>query len=399
MPPARSRPQTPFRATAGVAALFATTAYAQELAPQPPKQRGGFFVPMMTVAETHDSNLFFTQFPESDLVTRLILGVETGYRSTPFTIDVQASRGADFFERHPDFNTMRARTVAQLTIASIPAKPLTFAMFACYQDTKTPSELNVASGLIVGRSLATRFSATPAIEYRMGSRSTWTVAFPVAHDTLDGKVADSQTAMAGFDRRVSRRDALSLRYEHRWFHFTGGDKTERSTSDVVTFGWMGEVGERTLVLLRGGPRYAKGAFTAELLGTVKHRTRRGLATLTYSKSQATTLGKTGALDVQSVVATIALRVSQHLEVASGPGIYHNTLRGKHLTAVRLNVESLWRFASWFHLGLAYSFDLQQPDFGAPGSIRRGALMIKLLVSPEQRRPEGPTSEVLGTEAQ
>jgi len=375
-----------------LATLAASATSAQELLPQPPKQRGGFLVPMVTVAETLDDNLFFTQFPESDFVTRLTFGVETGYRSTRFTIAAQGARAADFFHRHSEFNTGRGRTVGQVALTALPTRSLTVSMFAFYLDTKTPSELNVVSGLALGRSLATRTSATPAIEYRLGSLSTLTAAFPVAHDTLDGRVADTKTGTLGFDRRITRRDSLSLRYEHRWFHFTGGDKTEKSTSDVVTFGWLGEVSERTLLLLRAGPRYAKGAFTAEVLATMKRRTSRGLLTLTYSKSQATTLGKTGALDTQSVVATMAVRITKNLEIASGPGIYHNSLRGKALTALRLNLESLWHFSPWFHLGVSYSFDLQQPDFGAPGHIRRGGFMVKLLTSKEQRRPEGPTSE-------
>ena len=225
-----------------LAATVFSKANAQELAPQPPKQRGGFFVPMVTVAETLDDNLFFTQFPESDFVTRVNLGLQTGYRSPVFTIDLQGSRAADYFRRHPDFDTKHARTLGQVAITYAPAPPITISMFGCYLDTKTPSELNLASGLSVGRSLATRTSATPAIEYRMGSLSTLSGAFPVAHDTLDGRIADTQTATLWFDRRVSTRDTLSLRYEHRWFSFTGGDKSEKSTADVVTLGWVGEVG-------------------------------------------------------------------------------------------------------------------------------------------------------------
>ena len=98
-----------------LAGLAFSEASAQELTPQPPKQHGGFLVPMLTLAETLDDNLFFTQFPETDFVTRVVLGVETGYRSTPFTVDLQASRAGDFFERHPEFDTTRARTVGQLT--------------------------------------------------------------------------------------------------------------------------------------------------------------------------------------------------------------------------------------------------------------------------------------------
>ena len=376
-----------------LAAMTSALAGAQELTPQPPKQQGGFFVPMLSVGQTLDSNLFFTQFPESDFVTRLNFGLQTGYRSTPFTIDLQASRAADRFARNKDFDTDNARTIAQVTMNAQASKSIALSLFACYLDTKTPGELNLISGLGLGRSMATRASVTPAVELRLGSRSTFIGAFPIAHDTLDGRVADTMTATAVFDRRISRRDSVSFRYEHRWFDFTGGDKTEKSTANVFMLGWLGEVSDRTIVLLRAGPRYAKGAYTAEILATMKRRLNRGgLLTLSYSKSQATTLGKTGALDIQSLVATVATRVSRKFELASGPGIYRNSLRGKNLHALRLNVESLWHFSPWFHLGASYSFDLQQPDFGASGKIRRSAMMVRVITSKEQRRPEDPTSE-------
>lgn len=392
----RNKPDKPARTWLlgfALAALPFSLAGAQELAPQPPKLPGGFFVPMLSVGQTYDDNLFFTQFPESDFVTRLNFGLQMGYRSTPFTIDLQASRAADRFARHSDFDTDNARTIAQVTMNAQPSRSIALSVFACYLDTKTPSELNLISGLGLGRSLATRASLTPALEVRLGSRSTFIGAFPIAHDTLDGRVADTMTGTALLDRRISRRDSVSVRYEHRWFDFTGGDKTEKSTADVFMLGWLGEVSERTIVLLRAGPRYAKGAYTAEILATMKRRMKRGgLLTLSYSKSQATTLGKTGALDIQSLVATVATRVSRKFELASGPGIYRNSLRGKNLYALRLNLESLWHFSPWFHLGASYSFDLQQPDFGASGKIRRGALMVRLITSKEQRRLEDPLSE-------
>lgn len=375
-----------------VVTLVVPEVIAQELAPQPPRQLGVFVVPMLTVAETWDDNLLFTQFPESDLVTRATLSVEGGYRSTAFTVNVQGARAADWFARHSDLDTTRGRTLAQVAMTALPTRSLTLSLFACYIDTKTPSELNEISGLAVGRSLATRLSVAPLIEYRLSSVSTVTAAFPVSHDTLDGRVSDNQTVVLALDRRITRRDALGLRFEHRWFDFSGGDKTERSTSDVVTVGWLGEISDRTLLLIRAGPRYAKGDFTAEILATMKRRTSRGLLNVTYSKTQATTLGESGALDTQSLVATMAWRVAKNLELASGPGIYYNSLRGKDLKATRLNLESLWHFSPWFHLAASYSFDLQQPDYGAPGHIRRGAFMVKLLTSKAQRRPEDTPAE-------
>jgi hypothetical protein len=394
-----SRAALPWVLALVVGGFASSIALGQELAPAPPKQRGGFFVPMLTLAETFDDNLFFTQFPEGDSISRVTGSLRTGYRSTPFTIDIEGSRSADFFANHKEFDTKNARTVAQATINYLPVKSLTFSVFACYLDTKTPSELNLATGLSVGRSLATRGSATPVLEYRHGTLSTFTAAYPIAHDTLDGRTADTETALIGFDRRVSRRDTVGLRFEHRWFDFRGGDKAEKSTADVVTLGWVGEIGDRSLFLLRAGPRYGKGELTAEVLATLKHRLKHGLATLTYSKTQATTLGKTGALDVQAIVGTLSTRVSRNLEIASGPGIYRNTLRGKHLMALRLNLEALLRLSSWFHLGATYSFDLQQPDFGGPGHIRRSSLQVKLLTSPRQKVPDIPTDDEVRPEVE
>jgi hypothetical protein len=154
-------------------------------------------------------------------------------------------------------------------------------------------------------------------------------------------------------------------------------------------GWQRDLGERTLLLLRAGPRNAKGAFSPELLVSLKRRAQRGHFSLTYAKNQATTLGKNGALDTQSLVVSFVSRPARTLEIAAGPGLYRNSLRGLQLVALRLNAETLWHFSPWLHLAASYALDLQQPDFGATGHIRRGALQAKLIVSPPQRRVAPP----------
>lgn len=396
-------------------------ASAQELTPAQPKQRGAFFVPTLTVSETLDDNLLFTQLPESDFVTRVDFGVQTGFRSTPFTIDGQASRAGDAFRRHRDFDTTRARTMGQLSLSYVPSRRLTLAVAAFYLETQTPSELNLLSGLAVGRSLATRKSAIPWVEYRIGQFSTVTGLYTFSEDTLDGRFAGTRTTSLGFERRLAARDTLSLRYERRWFHFTRdagfqadiltrdvssvgaaapGAETapaeafvaERSTADVLTLGWLRELDEKTLLLLRAGPRSAKGAFSPELLLSLKRRLKQGRLSLTYAKTQATTLGKNGALDTQSLVVSYVGRPAKELEIAGGPGLFRNSLRGRQLVALRMNVETLWHFSAWFHLAASYVLDVQQPDFGAEGHIRRGALQVRLLVGPPQRRPEPASTD-------
>jgi len=380
-----------------VLAVAAAEAHAQELFPPPPKQRGAFLVPMITVSETYDDNLFFTPFPESDLVTRVTAGAELGYRSTPFTLDVLASRAADTFTQHKDLNTTDARTLGQVSLNYLPSRSLTFAAAACYLETRTPSELNTFSGLAVGRSLATRLSVTPMVELRLGAFSSAVGFFTLADDTLDGRDASTRTGGLGVDRRISGRDTVSVRYEHRWFAFSGIPlgptiRGEKSTADVATFGWARDLNERTVLVLRAGPRSAKGRVNPEILASLKRRIKGGRLSVTYLRSQATTLGTNGALDLESLAALYTRRIGRHLEISSGPGVYRNSLRGLHLMAFHLNAETLWRFTPYVHVGASYSLDMQQPDFGADGYLRRGGFQVRLIVSPPQRQPDPSTDE-------
>jgi hypothetical protein len=410
-----------------LAGLVAAPARAQQqqfspqLLPQPPKQRGPFVVPMLGLVETFDDNLLFSGRPEADFVTRVSLGGEAGYRSAPFTIDAVASHAGEVFRRHPEFDTARARTHGQLELAYSPNRRLTFNAGAFYLETQSPTELNQLSGLILGRTLGRRVGAVPWVEYRIGQFSTLMGIFSVANDTLDGRFAGTRTAALSFDRRVSGKDTLHLRYERRAFHFKGefgfpedgftGDPAsirsistgigrhvvtayidERSTADVVTLGWTRELDSRTLLLLRAGPRSAQGATNPELLLSLKRRLKHGKLDVAYSKNQSTALGRSGALDTQSLVATYRAKVARDVELASGPGFYRNTLRGQRLLALRLNLETLWHFSPLFHLAASYSYDLQQADFGGSGHLRRGALQVRLLVSPPQRRPDAADPE-------
>jgi len=376
---------------------------AQELAPPPSRQRGAFLVPMLTVSETFDDNLLFTQFPEGDFVTRATASVEMGYRSTAFTFYTAASRAGDTFSLHPEFNTTDARTFGHVALAYMPSRSLTLATTAIYLKTLTPSELNTLTGLSVGRSLAERAAVIPTMEMRLGQFSTAIGFFTLSDDTLDGRFAGTRTGGLAIDRRLSGRHTVSVRYERRWFSFSRKDSfrdREKSTADVLTVGWMTDLDAHTVLSLRAGPRSAKGRVNPEVLASVKRRLKHGRVSLTYTRNQATTLGKVGALDTQALVALYTVRVARELEISSGPGVYRNALRGFSLSACRLNVEALWHFSHFFYLGAGYALDMQQPDFGADGLIRRGALGARLIVSPPQRRLESPTDVVPdGTDSQ
>ena len=392
------------RISALTSALAAPVA-AQELQPQEPKQQGRYVVPMLGLRQSFDDNLFLTARPESDFITRASVGVQAGYRSAPFAIDALGSQAGDRFESHPSLNTSRARTHGQLTFRYSPNRRLSLNGTGVYLETQTPSELNELSGLAVGRLQGRRIGALPWVEFRFSEFSSVMASYSLSKDTLDGRISDTYAGALSFDQRVSRRDALHLRYERRFFHFEGefgfpgeGNAVvmefvdERSRADVATLGWTRELDDRTLLLLRAGPRFAQGRVAPELLATLKRRTKHGRLDVAWSKGQATALGRLGALDTHSLVALYRARAGQALEIAVGPGLYRNTLRGRPLAALRLNLETLWRFSDFFHLGAQYAFDLQQPDFGAPGHLRRGVLHVRLIASPPQRRPLPPDEQ-------
>jgi hypothetical protein len=388
-----------------VAGTLGAPLAAQELQPQEPKQQGSYFVPMLGLRQSFDDNLFLSGRPQADFVTRASVGVQAGYRSAPFAIDAIGSQAGDRFDRHTSLNTQRARTHAQVTLRWSPDRRLSLNGTAVYLETQTPTELNELSGLAVGRLPGKRVAVLPWVEYRLSEFSSVMASFSLSNDTLDGRIADTHAGALSFDRRISRRDALHLRYERRFFHFEGefgfpgeGNAVvmefvnERSRADVATLGWTRELDDRTLLLLRAGPRFAQGRVAPELLATLKRRVPHGRLDLAWSKGQATALGRLGALSTHSLVALYRARAGQALEIAVGPGLYRNTLRGRPLAALRLNLETLWRFSDFFHLGAQYAFDLQQPDFGAGGHLRRGVLHVRLIASPPQRRPLPPDEQ-------
>ena len=388
-----------------VAGALGTPLAAQELEPREPKQQGRYVVPMLGLRQSFDDNLFLTARPESDFITRASVGVQAGYRSAPFAIDALGSQAGDRFESHPSLNTSRARTHGQLTFRYSPNRRLSLNGTGVYLETQTPSELNELSGLAVGRLQGRRMGALPWVEFRFSEFSSVMASYSLSKDTLDGRISDTYAGALSFDQRVSRRDALHLRYERRFFHFEGefgfpgeGNAVvmefvdERSRADVATLGWTRELDDRTLLLLRAGPRFAQGRVAPELLATLKRRTKHGRLDVAWSKGQATALGRLGVLETQSLVALYRARAGQALEVAAGPGVYRNTLRGRPLAAFRLNLETLWRFSNSLHLGAQYAFDLQQPDFGATGHLRRGVLHVRLIASPPQRRPLPPDEQ-------
>jgi len=352
-------------------------------------QDSRYLIPSFIVSEFYDDNLFSTPGDvESDYITRLGVGLEAGHESTPLTVIGRASVAGEIYEQHKDFNSALARTEGQLSLAYLPNRRLALSLAGEYLETQTPSELNDLSGLVLGRARASRWSVAPSLAYRLGRRSNLTAELSQTNDTLEGGFTDdTQTAGASLEHRVSSRDVLSLGYLHRRYSFS---TQESSNADLALLGWTRDFGSRTRLTLKGGPRRTSaGDVGPELEGLLRHRLKRGELSLAYLKTQATTLGQGGVLDTDSLVLGLALRPSKWLEILAAPGAYRNTQPGLKVTAYRVHLETLLHFSRWFHAGAAYSFDLQNGNFGAGGDrIRRNVFEARLMVSPQRaRRPQ------------
>src|SRR6185295_6680119 len=248
-----------------------------------------------------------------------------GHESTPLTVIGRASVAGEIYEQHKDFNSALARTEGQLSLAYLPNRRLALSLAGEYLETQTPSELNDLSGLVLGRARASRWSVAPSLAYRLGRRSNLTAELSQTNDTLKGGFTDdTQTAGASLEHRVSSRDVLSLGYLHRRYSFS---TQESSNADLALLGWTRDFGSRTRLTLKGGPRRTSaGDVGPELEGLLRHRLKRGELSLAYL----------------------------------------NTQPGLKVTAYRVHLETLLHFSRWFHAGAAYSFDLQNGNFGAGG---------------------------------
>jgi hypothetical protein len=347
--------------------------------------------PSVSVTQQHDSNVFSTSIdPESDFVTRVSSGIESEYRSPLWTMSARYFLDNERFADHTELDSMDARQRAAFAFGRSLTPRTAWIVDAEFLKTRTPGELNEATGLTFTRAAARRLSAHSSITRHLNPLVSGTIDYTVTEDHLAGASgATTHAAVVEVQRRRSARETVTLDYRFRNFAFVSGGTASASsaTSHAVTLGWTRAITSRLRISLDGGPRVTNASAAAELLASVQYQHAPGDLSVTYIRTQATVIGLAGAADTQSLSATASRTVWSSVRMRVGPSVFRSTFGGARADAYVFTVDITRPIARGLAIDVALDNSLQRGSlYGrlANTAIARRSALVRLVAGPSTK---------------
>jgi hypothetical protein len=341
-------------------------------------ETGYYLTPSLSVAEVYDDNVFFTPSPRShDFLTRISPGIKASYQTAPLTVEEGYAKASsqpapltveggysfdsEIYSRHQELTTPQMRQRGSIEVKIMPDPVLTLSVSGAYYQTKTPTELNLTTGLAARRVLAERYTAGPAFIYRFDPLTTAKGDYTFSKDLLGGVTIDSHIENWTLDHRLSPRDTVGPGYVGRQFAFSGFPAL---TSHAFTLGWSHELTPLTAFTLRGGPRLTEGKVDRlpEALASISHKLKSGELSLSYGSALTTIIGQSAAARAQSIAGKATTELLPKLVVSAGPAIFWVSSDIFKSTVYAVILEASHQLTKALALQASYQYSFQRGSF-------------------------------------
>jgi len=347
-----------------------------------PAQTGYYLTPSLSVAEVYDDNLFYTPSPRTqDFFTRTSPGLKAGYQSAPLTVEGSYTFDSEIYKQHKELTTPLVRQRGSIELKATPDQVLTLSVPVSFFQTRTPTELNLQTGLAVGRVRAERYTTNPAFTYRYNPLTTAKGDYTYSKDLLAGGITiDSHIVNLTLDSRLSPRDTVGPGYIGRRFEFSGFPAV---TSHAFTLGWSHDLTPLTTFTLRGGPRLTEGTVDRlpEASASISHKLKRGQLSLSYVSTLTPVFGLTTALTAQSITAAATTELLPKLQLSAAPAFYKISEPFK-ATVYAMNLEASYQLTKTLALQASYLFYIQQGSSSGQRAVEilHNVFLIRLTVT-------------------
>jgi len=347
-----------------------------------PAQTGYYLTPSLSVAEVYDDNLFYTPSPRTqDFFTRTSPGLKAGYQSAPLTVEGSYTFDSEIYKQHKELTTPLVRQRGSIELKATPDQVLTLSVPVSFFQTRTPTELNLQTGLAVGRVRAERYTTNPAFSYRYNPLTTAKGDYTYSKDLLAGGITiDSHIVNLTLDSRLSPRDTVGPGYIGRRFEFSGFPAV---TSHAFTLGWSHDLTPLTTFTLRGGPRLTEGTVDRlpEASASISHKLKRGQLSLSYVSTLTPVFGLTTALTAQSITAAATTELLPKLQLSAAPAFYKISEPFK-ATVYAMNLEASYQLTKTLALQASYLFYIQQGSSSGQRAVEilHNVFLIRLTVT-------------------
>lgn len=325
---------------AGLRHLIAFAVAVMVLAPAVIRAQGqSFGRATITVEERYDSNLFAASQkavvpPQSDWITLFGPLLETGYDSTTLRLQGHYGFRAEKYRTLSELDKLFARQDGGGTLA-YQGRRLSANFRGGYVYTQNPTDLNVETLRILGRSPAQRVDSAEGLVVKLSQVTDLKLDHEFGRDTLEQAATTNTNAIhAGVAHKTSERTSLSADYRAGLVRFSN----VVSSSDAVNVTSEGEVrfseGEERFhvgtvgvthaftpalnVEINGGVRATSGDLDPELSAVMRHRMEHGAIALRYLRTRSTTIGEAASMQIQGVGAEVSYTPTRAFALTVSP---------------------------------------------------------------------------------
>jgi hypothetical protein len=273
----------------------------------------------MTVEERYDSNLFGASQkavvpPQSDWITVFGPLLGTGYNSTTLSLEAHYGFRAEKYRTLTELDKLFARQDGGGTLA-YRGRRLSANLRGGYLYTQNPTDLNVETLRILGRSPGQRIDSAEALAVTLSPVTTLKLDHEFSRDMLERAATSNTNAIhAGVEHKTTGRTSLRADYRAGLVGFSNLD----NLSNAVNFASEGEerfhVGTVGVahaftpafnVEIDGGVRTTSGDLDPEVSAVMRQRLEHGAIALRYQRTRSTTIGEGASLQVQGVAAEVS----------------------------------------------------------------------------------------------
>jgi hypothetical protein len=372
--------------------IAGTPAWAQNTpAPAPAPPARPLFAPRVDIGVAYDDNLFSRPDATVDRILRISPSIEIRRETPKHTFSTVYSFDA---ERYREFTELTSPFVRQNASADWTARPTTrttVGLRGGYWRTQTPSDLNLTTGLVTARQLATQWNAGTEITQLITPLVSFVVGYQLSNsDLADVGAVDtvSQTANVRVSRRLSPRSDVRAAYVgERWSFSPRGTEL----SQLGTLGGTRQLTDATSLSVDAGPRYAAGLLRPEVTVSLARRVGdRVDMSLAYAHTQSIAIGISGLIEVDSVRAGVTLRRPQVWELRLTGGWFRNLVGDTRVRAfdAAMEVSRALGAGLWFVANGTATFNTRADDGPVPSAeqqIYRNVVVISLRVDPWSAR--------------
>ncbi len=369
-------------------------------------------VPTVSVGAVYDDNVTWQPKGKLDHVWRVSPAIDIARDTALDQWRLNAEFGAEWFDRYRELSTAAASQHLASRFLRRSGPTTSVAFDAGYDSGLNPSDININTGLTLGRVRATRWFAGPEVVRGVTERLALVAAYRIT-----GEFAATTTDIVthagefGLQERFGERDKVEARYISEFFQFL-----DRS-SGVSHRGFVRlthRVAPGFDVVAAGGARFFDGSIRPNVDVSLTRRRTTTRMTASYAWDQVTALGVTKLVDVHRAQGTIESDQPHTWGGALSAGFFRNAYGDERADVYRAGAEVRRSLGGPVWVGITYSLDYQRGRIGVPvasplllapldatpilvpptstslPAIRRNSVMVRVFVTGRVQSASGPT---------